>query len=271
MSYYETLGVDSSATMDEIKKAYRKLSKQHHPDVNGGDDAKFKEIAEAYEHLSSDVKRAQYDASRMNPFGNMGANGFSFDGNFSDMFNQFFGGDPRTMRGQNHTVIANISFKDAYTGAEKLFNIGGETIKLHIPIGVKNGTKLRIAGKGQINPYNPSAGRGDLIIQIQIQQDSQFILQGDDIWIEQSLPWWDIISGTKLNVWLPDGTQIKVTVSPNSFNGKTLRVKGKGYPIYNTTQRGELMIRLNATFPELDQESINKVNEIKEHISGLGQ
>jgi len=74
-----------------------------------------------------------------------------------------------------------------------------------------------------------------------------------------------------LNVWLPDGTQIKVTVSPNSFNGKTLRVKGKGYPIYNTTQRGELMIRLNATFPELDQESINKVNEIKEHISGLGQ
>ena len=82
MTYYDILGVDESASSDQIKKAYRKLSKQHHPDMNGGDESKFKEIAEAYEHLSDDVKRAQYDASRMNPFGNMGGNGFHFDGNF---------------------------------------------------------------------------------------------------------------------------------------------------------------------------------------------
>lgn len=269
MSYYDVLGVQESATSDDIKKAYRKLSKQYHPDMATGDESKFKEVAEAYEHLSDDVKRAQYDASRMNPFANMGANGFNFDGNFSDMFNQFFGGDPRAARGRNHTVIANISFRDAYTGSQKQFRFGGQMINLNIPAGVPNGHKFRIAGQGEMNPYNPSAGRGDLIIQIQIQQDARFILQGNDIWIDYTLPWWEIIAGTKIPVELPDGTTIKVTVAENSFHGKTLRVKGKGYPIYNTAQCGELMIRLTAAFPELDESALEKVKEIKEHISGL--
>lgn len=269
MSYYETLGVDKSATKEQIKKAYRKLSKQYHPDMNGGDDAKFKEIAEAYEHLSDDAKRAQYDARGSNPFGNMGFEGFAFDGNLSDMFNQFFGGDPRKARGQNHTVMMNISFFDAYSGSEKEFMINGERIRVKIPRGVKTGAKLRMAGKGQINPYNPSAGPGDLIVQIQVQPDSTYIVNGDDIWIDYNLPWWNIVTGCKIDVMLPDGNTIKVPVNKNSYHHKTLRVKDKGWPIYNTSKSGSLMIRLNATFPELDESMIDKVNELKNNLSGL--
>lgn len=269
MSYYETLGVDKTATKEEIKKAYRKLSKQHHPDMNGGDDAKFKEIAEAYEHLSDDTKRAQYDARGSNPFGNMGFDGFSFDGNLSDMFNQFFGGDPRRARGQNHTIMMNISFFDAYSGAEKEFMLDGERIRVKIPKGIKTGAKLRMAGKGRINPYNPSAGPGDLILQVQVQPDSVYIVNGNDIWIDYNLPWWNIITGCKIDVTLPDGSEIKVPVNKNSYHHKTLRVKDKGWPIYNTNQSGSLMIRLNVTFPELDESMINKVNELKRDLREL--
>lgn len=269
MSYYETLGVDSSATKEDIKKAYRKLSKQHHPDMNGGDESKFKEIAEAYEHLSDDVKRAQYDARSSNPFGNMGFDGFNFDGNLSDMFNQFFGGDPRKARGHNHTVVMNISFLDAYTGSEKVFAINGEHIRIKIPKGVKTGAKLRIAGKGQINPYNPSAGPGDLIVQVQVQQSPMFIVNGDDIWVDYNLPWWDIVTGCKIDVELPDGKFIKVPVNKNSHHHKTLRVKDKGWPIYNTENRGSLMVRLNATFPELNDDQIAKIEELKRELGGL--
>lgn len=269
MSYYDILGVEESADKDTIKKAYRKLSKQHHPDMNGGDDGKFKEIAEAYEHLSDDVKRAQYDASRMNPFANMGGEGFQFNGNFSDMFNDFFGGNPAKARGRNHTVIANISFMDAYTGSSKRFNINGEMVDLHIPKGAKNGMKFRMAGKGESNPYNPSAGRGDLIIQLQIQPDPHFILNGDDVWIDLQLPWWQIVTGTKADVTLPDGSVIKVPVEKNSHSGKVLRVKGKGFPIYNTSNYGMLMIKLNAVYPPLNENAIEKLNEIKEVLGGL--
>lgn len=269
MSYYDTLGVTEAATKGEIKTAYRKLSKQHHPDMSDGDEAAFKEIAEAYEHLSDDIKRAQYDASNMNPFSNMGGNGFNFNGNFADMFNQHFGGDPRKARGQNHTIIANISLLDAYLGAEKQFNINGENLKITIPKGASNGSKLRLAGKGQINPYNESAGRGDLIIQIQVQPDHNFIVNGTDVWIDYSIPWWDLITGAKIDVTLIDGTIIKVPVSEQSYTGKVLRVKDKGFPIYNTSNHGMLMIKLNATFPQLDDVTIKKVNEIKELISGL--
>lgn len=269
MTYYDILGVEESASSDQIKKAYRKLSKQHHPDMNGGDDAKFKEIAEAYEHLSDDVKRARYDANRMSSNWNMGGNGFAFDGNLSDMFNQFFGGDPAQRRGQNHTVVANISFKDAYTGVKKRFRINQEFFDVDIPEGVTNGYKIRFPGKGNHNPYNPSAGRGDLIVQIQIQPDPIFILQGNDIWIEYNLPWWNLITGCKIDVELPDGSWIKVPVQKNSGHHKTLRVKDKGWKIYNSDQRGSFMIRLNATFPELDDQTIDRVNELKQDLSGL--
>lgn len=263
MTYYDVLGVQDSASSDEIKKAYRKLSKQYHPDMEGGDEVKFKEIAEAYEHLSDDVKRAQYDASRMNPFANMGGNGFAFDGNLSDMFNQFFGGNPQQMRGQNHTVIANISFSDAYSGVSKKFRINGEVLDIHIPKGVRNGHKIRFAGKGQVNPYNPSAGPGDLIVQLQIEPSAHYILNGIDIYVDYSLPWWKLITGCKIDVELPDGNIIKVPVQKNSGHHKTLRIKDKGWPIYNTNQYGSFMIRLNATFPELDDATIEKIETLK--------
>lgn len=269
MTYYDTLGVTEQATKEEIKKAYRQLSKQHHPDMNGGDDSKFKEIAEAYEHLSDDVKRAQYDAKRSNPFANMGGRGFQFDGNLSDMFNQFFGGNPQQMRGQNHTVMATISFRDAYVGATKSFRINGELLDIHIPRGVRNGHKIRFQGKGEINPYNPSAGPGDLIIQIQIKPDVHYILNGVDIYIDYYLPWWKLITGCKIDVELPDGSTIKVPVQKNSGHHKTLRIKDKGWPIYSTNNSGSFMIRLNATFPELDDTTIEKIEQLKGELSGL--
>lgn len=269
MTLYDVLGVSQHADKDAIKKAYRDLAKKYHPDANPGDTAaeeKFKEISTAYSTLSDDTERIKYDASLVNPF--MGQEGFNFNGDFSDLFNQFFGGNPRNARGQNVRLNMTLSFEDAYNGCLKTINTGGETFDVRIPAGIKSGMQLKMAGKGRINPYNPSAGPGDLIVQFEVLFDTRFVLRGDDMYVQKSVPWWDMVTGTKIQVETIQGP-IKVTVPANSFNGKTLRIQDRGWPIYNTNQRGALMIQLNSSYPELNEEQLQVVNELKEKIIGL--
>lgn len=269
MTLYDVLGVSQHADKDAIKKAYRDLAKKYHPDANPGDSAaeeKFKEISTAYSTLSDDGERIKYDASLVNPF--MGQQGFNFNGDFSDLFNQFFSGDPRRARGQNVNVNIVLTFEDAFKGCVKTINTGSGNMDVMIPAGIKSGMKLKMAGKGRINPYNPDAGPGDLILNFEVLYDSRFALRGDDLYVQKNIPWWDMVTGTKIEVETIQGI-IKVTVPQNSFNGKTLRIKDQGWPIYNTNQRGALMIQLNSAYPSLNEEQLEAVKELKDKIIGL--
>ena len=274
MSHYDTLGVDKTATQDQIKKAYRKLSMQHHPDKNGGDDAKFKEINEAYETLSDANKRKAYDmgGSRFGGNGNSFHGFENFDGNMSDIFNNIFGGGfggfgRQAAKGPDYRVEMHISFDEAFRGTSKSVNINGETVRIDLKPGTRNGQKFRVQGKGAPHQFNSNLPKGDLIISVHVMQDGRFILQGDDLWIDLYMTWWDLALGKTVLVDSMDGP-ISVKVPAGSSSDKTLRVKDKGFPIYNSTRRGSLMCKLRATFPEINDQQRQLLEKIRD-LNGI--
>ncbi len=272
MDYYDVLGIDKSASQSDIKKAYRKKAKQYHPDKNG-DEEKFKEITEAYEVLGDENKRSNYDrfgSADGNPFGGSG-NPFGGGGNpfgrggFDEMFEQFFGKrrDPSSAKGDDFRVNMTISFKEAYYGVRKEFSVNGERLTMTFKPGLKTGQKFRIHGKGGYNPYNSEAPRGDVIISINVIQTADYILQGNDIWSEIGINWFDIMLGCKKNINTPEG-EIVVKIPKNSFPGKVLRIVGKGFPIYNTNDKGNLLLKLNAIYPKLEDKDFELIKKIKD-------
>lgn len=266
MSHYATLGVDKTATQSEIKKAYRKLSMQHHPD-RGGDENKFKEIADAYAVVGDEQKRQQYDAMQENPFANFGNMG-GMEGNFSDLFNQFFGAQRQPSRGSDLRVDMNISFEEAFRGCSKTFQINGTEVTLNLKAGVKSGQKFRMAGKGQPHPFNTNLPPGDLIVIVHVQLSSDFIVDNkNDIWVEFTLPWFEIMSGTRITINTLDGP-ISINVPEGTAPGKVLRIKQKGWPDYNTQLRGNLMCKLNPSYPELNEDQLEYIKKVYEHYNG---
>ena len=268
MSHYTTLGVEETATQDDIKKAYRKLSKKYHPDVNPDGAETFKGIADAYDTLGDEQKRTQYDAASQNQgfFDQFNSGGFR-GGDFSNMFDQVFGnaygGQPR-QKGHDLRIDMHISFGEAYTGTSKTFELNGSRVAVDFKPGLLNGQKFRLAGKGQPHPVNTTLPNGDLVVTIHVIPQADFILDGTNIWIEQSLPWYDIMLGCNLTILTPEG-HIVIKVPKGSFPGKTLRIKGIGYPIYGTDEKGAILCRLNATYPELDDEQLEYIQKIQTH------
>ena len=263
MSHYATLGVDKTATQSEIKKAYRKLSMQHHPD-RGGDENKFKEIADAYAVIGDENKRQQYDTMQENPFANFSNMG-GMEGNFSDLFNQFFGQQRQPTRGSDIQVEMHISFEEAFSGCSKTFQVNGIESTINLKAGVKTGQKFRLAGKGQPHPFNSTLPPGDLIVNIHVQLNSEFIIDNqNNVWVEVSLPWYEIMSGTRVTIKTLDGS-ISINVPPKTNPGKVLRVKEKGWPDYNTQIRGSLMCKLNPSYPELNDAQLEYIKKVSEN------
>ena len=181
MDYYDILGIDKSASDSDIKKAYRKKAKIHHPDRNG-DEEKFKQITEAYEVLGDKTKKSNYDRFGSadgnpmggNPFG--GKNPFG-DGAFGDMFEQFFGkkGDVRNKKGSDFRLDLTVSFEEAYFGCRKEFSVNGERIAMNFKQGLRTGQQFRITGKGGYNQYNSEAPRGDVVIYVTVLHNHNYI------------------------------------------------------------------------------------------------
>jgi curved DNA-binding protein len=269
VSHYQTLGVDKTAPQAEIKKAYRKLSMQHHPD-KGGDTKRFQEIADAYAILGNESKRAEYDAVGENPFGNMFNNMGGMDGNFSDLFNNVFGQQQRQrqQKGTDVRVDMHITFMESFTGCSKRFNLNGEDHSIYLKAGVKTGQKFRLRGKGQAHPFNTQLPSGDLIVIIHVQMSPEYIIdQNNDVWIDVTLPWYDIMAGTKITIDTLDGP-ISITVAEDTTPGKVLRIKERGWPNYDTQLRGSLMVKLNPSYPELNETQLEYIKKVGINTDG---
>lgn len=293
--YYKILGIPKTATKDEIKKAFRKMAHEHHPDKTKGNEAsstKFKEASEAYSVLSDDNKRKQYDTygsadAGFNPgrggFGGQGFGGFDFSGfaqqaqqggfgqggvefDLGDIFSEFFGGGRRPRKGRSITVDLELSFKESIFGTEKEISVNNEKLTVKIPPGIENGQGLRVSGKGE----NGEGGRGDLIVRIWVKDHSTFRKEAFNLIMELQVKLTTALTGGHINIETLDGN-IELKIPAGTTHGEILRVKGKGVP-YETTggvfgtggRRGDLLIVTHVNMPKkLSKKAQQLIEELK--------
>jgi|TARA_B110000908_G_C10189326_1_gene419675 curved DNA-binding protein len=260
-SYYSILEIDENATQDAIKKAYRKLAKQHHPDTESGNADKFKEVSEAYEHLGDELKRKKYDTAKSMSGGmdNSFFEQFRNSKDFSSMFDGAFGS---SSKGPDIRVSIQLTIDDVYNGTERLIDTGQSRFNLKIPKGIGNGNKLKLKGRGGKHRMNSSAPNGDIIVTCHVLHSLELIINGSDIWVDVYLPFYDLMIGTEVTI-TNKFYSIKVNIPQGSFNGKVLRIGGKGMPIYNKEGYGNLMVKLTSSKPDLNEDQIRLLEQIK--------
>lgn len=247
--YYATLGVARNASQDEIKKAFRKLASQHHPD-KGGDTARFQEIQAAYDTLGDAAKRQQYDnpPPQFNNFGHGG--GPHFNMNMHDIFSQMFGGgmgsSPFGQRPQRNHVRMGIwiSLADAARGQSKTISVstsaGTNTIEVAVPQGIDNGDNVQYGGV--------APGGMDLVLQFKITPDPRWRRDGLTLHTDRRVSVWDLILGADIEVENILGNQLVITIPPGTQPGTVMRVRGQGMPHKSGT--GDLMLHIQAEIPK---------------------
>ena len=261
--YFQILGLERTADQSEIKQAFRRLARKYHPDVNSGNkkaESKFKEINEAYEVLSDDDKRSKYE--QFGKYWNQGAmsggSGFdthyrNFDDFINDLLGKFGGGQVGEDFSKNVSrkpialdaeINVTISFLEAFRGIEKILLINNERVQVKIPEGIKPGSRLRVKGKGNIQPGK--GRRGDLYLNIAVKPHSTWRLEGDILRSDLSVTFDEIALGAKIQISLPDG-EAQVIIPSGTMPGKNLRLKGKGWPL--KTGRGDLILTLKMELP----------------------
>jgi molecular chaperone DnaJ len=265
--FYSILGVDKKASADEIKKKYRSLARELHPDKTKGDDAleeKFKAVSEAYDILSDSKKRAEYDEARSlferggfrGPMGGQNQGGDFSDlfggGSPNDIFANLFGGGgvrrgPR--KGQDLQTESTITFKEAVFGTTlelKLSTDGGkpQTITARVPAGVNDGAKIRVKGKGAPG----EAGPGDLFILLQVKPHPIFSRKAENITLTLPVSFVEATLGADIKVPTLDGEEVTVRIAPGTPNGRTLRVKGRGIKKGSVT--GDLLATIDVQVPQ---------------------
>lgn len=278
-NYYDVLGVSKSATGDEIKKAYRNLARKYHPDVNKDDkdaETKFKEVSEAYAVLSDKEKKAQYDSMGHDAFTNSGQ-GYNFNNmNYEDMRNFNFGGfnlddilgdlfggggfsshrqSTRPRKGENIQYSLAISFADVINGNEYELNVDGERIKVKIPAGVDNSSKIRLTGKG--HPGISGGAKGDLYITPKIPVHPVYKREGSDLSIDVEIDMFEAALGAKIQVPTPYGP-VHLNIPAGAQDGKKFRLKGRGVPQIKGSGRGDLYVITRLVIPEIKSEEDRK-------------
>jgi curved DNA-binding protein len=246
MNYYDVLGVSRSATADEIKRAYRRLASQHHPD-KGGDTEKFQQIEEAYRTLGDADKRAQYD--NPNPFfGQNPAGGWQQAGahfNMDDIFSMFGQGMNRGNRRNHVRMTVWITLSEAVQGVSKTINVGttmgSSTVQIGIPRGIEDGDNVQYGGV--------APGGLDLVVNFRIHPDQNWRRDRLNLHTEKRVLIWDLILGTDLELSTITGAKIVMRVPANTQPGTTMRVRGHGVT-NQQGQTGDCFVRLQAELPK---------------------
>lgn len=283
IDYYKILGIDKKATAEEIKKAYRKLARKHHPDVNPGNkeaERKFKELNEANEVLSNPENREKYDKYGENwkhgeqyeqaqqqqqrqyqsrQGGNFGGADFGEGADFSDFFQSMFGGGGSgfgggsrgsasgKFKGQDVSAELNLHLKDAAKTHQQTFEINGKKVRITIPAGVADGQKIKLKGHG--NPGYNGGPNGDLYITFNIKEDSHFKRSGDNLSSEVEIDLYTAILGGEVHVKTLEGN-VNLKVKPETQNGTKVRLKGKGFPVYKKEgEFGDLLVTYLVKMP----------------------
>jgi curved DNA-binding protein len=279
--YYKILGVSKDADPKEIKKAYRKLAREYHPDVNPDPqaEARFKEINEAHEVLSDPEKRAKYDrlGQSYQQWQRTGSNAGGFDWSpwtggmrveysdagdlFSDFFQAIFGGagrptggmsfddlfgsvgGGRSVRSHDIETQVEISLEEAYHGTTRLLSKDGRRLQVKIPRGARTGTKVRIAGEG-------STGRGDLYIKVVVASDPRFERDGDDLYQDITIDLYTAVLGGEIQVPTMTG-KVTLKVNPGTQPGQLIRLRGRGMPnLRKKDTFGDLYVRIQVDIPQ---------------------
>jgi len=260
--YYKVLGLAETATKGEIKKAYKKLARKYHPDLNPGNkaaEANFKEVAEAYEVLSDLEKRAAYDSGsfdeKNNPFTQNQHDYYyqsqnASDPRYQDIFENIFGsrgrGRSSKTKGEDHLFKLEVEFPDSILGAQREITIPqGKKISVSIPPGLKSGQKLRFKGLGG-SGFN-GGENGDMLIQITVRPSDKFIRNGNDLELEWPILFSKSILGGTIRVPCLDG-EVDLSVPPEVSSGARLRVKGKGVRVKD--HPGDLFVKLKILIPK---------------------
>lgn len=290
--YYKIMGLGRDASQDDIKKAYRRLARKYHPDVNDSPDSEqlFKELGEAYAVLKNPEKRAAYDelgaswkaGQEFRPPPDWDA-GFEFSGQgdggpgaFSDFFEELFGGGAGRgfagsgaqfdAHGQDHHAKVLINLEDAYNGATRSISLrtpevdpGGHVttkerqLNIKIPKGVRKGQRIRLAGQG-----SPGAGggrAGDLYLDIDFEPHPHYRVDGRDVYLDLPLTPWEAALGTSIQVPTPDGG-INLTIPPATRNGRKLRLRNRGIP---GNPAGHMYVIAQLTLPPADNETAKEL------------
>jgi curved DNA-binding protein len=328
--YYEILGVSRSADEKDMKKAFRRLAREYHPDMNKSAEAeeKFKEVNEAYEVLSDPEKRKLYDqfGSEWQRWQQGGGRPEDFDwgqwaggapgaaggrgrpsyvhygnvedlfggegGGFSDFFQQLFGGyggvsgrgggtgfedlfggrgarapQPRPRKGQDYEQPIQITLQEAYEGATRVLQLEDRRLEVKIPAGAATGTRVRIAGAG--GPGIRGGSQGDLFLVVQVQPDPRFERQGEDLYADQNVSLFTAVLGGEIPVSTPAGRTVMLRIPPETQNGQTFRLRGRGMPkLSDASQRGDLYVKVEVQLPqnlsEREQELFQELQSLRQ-------
>ena len=281
MDYYNVLGVSRSANDSDLKKAFKKKSMEHHPD-RGGDAEKFKEINEAYQALKDPEKRQMYDQFGTTDPQHMGGHpgggqSFHFHSgpggfNINDLFGQFgMGMNARQqMRNRDITIGCRISIEDVFSGKTvianyRLANGKEQTVEIKIPVGIRQGDKIRYQGMGQhdIGQIPP----GDLFVQIEIQDSNNFLVDGLDLVTSKRVSVLSLITGTNVKIDIPGNTVVDLKLKPGTQSGTTMRITGKGLLNRGGGQGNVLVKIIGITPTSLEKADLQQIEYINQKYS----
>lgn len=276
IDYYKILGVTKDATIDAIKKAYRKLARKHHPDLNPNDaeaEKLFQQLNEANEVLSDPEKRKKYDQygkdwkhaeqfeqARQQQQASYGSGSFSggrYDSSgaasdFSDFFASMFGdgGNGRQVKfkGQDYHATLAINLSEAYTTHPQVFTVNGKNIRITVPAGIAKGQEIKLSGYGA--PGKNGGPAGDLFLTFDINNDTTFERRGNDLFKNVPLDLYKAILGGAVTIDTLSG-KLKLTIAPETDNGTRVRLRGKGFPVYKKEGTfGDLYITYQVQLPK---------------------
>ena len=272
MDYYSILGVNRSATPEDIKKAYRKLAMQHHPD-RGGDQERFKQITQAYDILSSSDKKAAYDNpnpgfnfnqqnhGQHNPFG-----GTPFD----HIFGQGFRQQQQTPRNRDINVQANIDLVDVLTGKNLIIQYQLatgriETVTVDVPLGAKHGDTIQYQGLG--DEGHPRYPRGNLLVRISVGKSKHWDRDFDNLITKKVINVFDLLLGCVIIITTLDNKQLELKIPQGTRPGTKFSIPGYGLPNMQTGKRGIMFITIDAEMPKISDTAIlDKIQQLKNEI-----